>query len=322
MKRRLCRVAVLAFLLIWQPARQSTAGDAGTDPRRREPRNVILMIGDGMGLVQLSAAKIQKGELAVEGMKHAGFTFTQSLQNFVTDSSAAATALATGYLTLNGQVGLTADGTPVKTVVEYAEAEGKWTGLVVTSRLTHATPASMVSHVKSRSSEDEIAKQIARSNVEVLFGGGWDQFLPAPSKRVGAPVLAGTSVLTSARIPASSPELVPGTLPDTTLTAAPEPLLLGLDGKPYGARKDGLNLLEEMLKQGYRFIRTPAELSMVGSGPPTKVLGLFHSGPMPKASEGRTPSLSAMTHAALQILSQSPKGFFLMIEGSQIDWGG
>jgi alkaline phosphatase len=264
---------------------------------------------------------MQKGQLAVEGMKHAGFTFTHSLQSFVTDSSAAATALATGYLALNGQVGMTVDGTPVKTVLEYAEAEGKWTGLVATSRITHATPASMVSHVKSRGSEDEIAAQITKSNVEVIFGGGWDKFLPRRKSRVGLPPSPGKEVLASVAPAALSSALNAGA--GMSLAAAPaEPLLLGLDGKPYGTRSDGRDLMAEMLKQGYRLIRTPAELSMVSAGPPTKVLGLFHSGPMPKASEGRSPGLPAMTLSALRILSQSPKGFFLMVEGSQIDWGG
>jgi len=300
---------IFAILLVFPwalPAAEQPA--APTKPSG--PRNVILMIGDGMGLAQLSAAKSQKGQLALEGMRHAGFTLTHSLQNFVTDSSAAATALSTGYLTLNGQVGLTADGTPVKTVLEYAEEEGKWTGLVATSRITHATPASMVSHVKSRADEDEIAIQIARSNVEVLFAGGWDKFLPRRTQHVSLPVQPGWAMLACAQ-------------PGMSLTAAAaDPLLLGRDGKPFGTRVDGRDLIAEMLKGGYRFIRTAEELSLVSDGPPTKVLGLFHSGQMPKANEGRTPSLSAMTLSALRILSQSPKGFFLMVEGSQIDWGG
>ena len=280
-----------------------------------KPRNVILMIGDGMGLVQLSAAKIQKGQLAVERMKHCGFTFTQSLRNFVTDSSAAATALATGYLTANGQVCIATDGAKLKTVLEYAKSEGKWAGIVVTCGVTHATPACMFAHVLSRASEDEIAVQMAQSNIEVIFGGGWDKFLPARRLHVGAPSSPGDQVLVS-----TSSMRRPGD--GMMLAASPDPLHLGSDGKPFGTRRDGRDLLAEMQKQGYRVIRTPAELSMVSEGPPTKVLGLFHSGPMPKATEGRSPALSAMTLTALRILSQNPRGFFMMIEGSQIDWGG
>jgi alkaline phosphatase len=77
-----------------------------------------------------------------------------------------------------------------------------------------------------------------------------------------------------------------------------------------------------MEKRGYRFVRTAPELALVSSDPPGKLLGLFHSGPLPKVNEGRSPSLCAMALGALRILSQSPKGFFLMVEGSQIDWGG
>jgi alkaline phosphatase len=283
-------------------------------------KNLILMIGDGMGLAQITSARYLKGRLAVEDMKCMGVSYTHSIQNFVTDSSAGATALASGYLIANGEVGIHSNGRPVKLLGEYAEEAGKWTGLVVTCRVTHATPASMVTHVKSRGSEDDIALQLAQGGVEVIFGGGWDKFLPVRSQKVSEDAPRG---------PAGTAGLAPGRelfitgrdlLPSTRFLAAENPLLW--NGNPYGTRNDSRNLVEEMKKRGYRFIRSPAELSVISSGPPGRVLGLFHSGSMPKASEGRNPSLSAMTLGALEILSHAPKGFFLMVEGSQIDWGG
>jgi alkaline phosphatase len=287
---------------------------ARADPPPAAPRNVILMIGDGMGLAQIAVARYQKGRLALEDMKCAGFSYTHSLRNFVTDSSAGATALGTGYLIANGQVGVHPDGTRIKTVLEYAEERGLWTAMVVTCRVTHATPASLATHVDSRNSEDDIAVQLAESRVEVILGGGWDKFLPVRSTRIhwdrSGPDGRGGSFL------ASGKELLS---PKTALLAE-KPLLW--DAKPYGTRTDRRNLVGEMERRGYRFVRTSSELALASSGPPGKLLGLFHSGPMPKASEGRNPSLPAMSLAALKILSQSPQGFFLMIEGSQIDWGG
>jgi alkaline phosphatase len=278
------------------------------------------MIGDGMGLAQISAARFKKGRLALEDMEFTGFSYTHSLEDFVTDSSASATALASGYRILNGWVSLHPDGTPTKTVLEYGEEKGMWTGLVATSTITHATPACMAAHVQSRGSEDDIAVQFSQCDIEVILGGGWDRFLPVRSTRIGEeaplepPIFAAGSrgsaaVLASGR----------GFLERSVLTADRH---IGADGKAYGGRKDGRNLIAEMEKRGYRFVRSAAELSLASSGAPAKLIGLFSSGAMPKVSEGRSPSLPAMSLAALRILSQSPRGFFLMIEGSQIDWGG
>lgn len=286
--------------------------DAPSAPPAASPKNIILMIGDGMGLAQISVARYQKGRLALEDMKCAGFSYTHSLRNFVTDSSAGATALGGGYLIVNGQVGVHQDGSRIKSVIEYAEERGLWTGAVVTCRVTHATPASMATHVDSRNSEDDIAAQLAESRMEVILGGGWDKFLPVRSQKINWDGFGGSgrSLLVSGK----------DLLGSKSTLLAEKPLLS--DGKPYGTRTDKRNLVSEMEHRGYRFVRTSAELSLASSGPPTKLLGLFHSGPMPKAAEGRNPSLPAMSLAALRILSQSPKGFFLMIEGSQIDWGG
>jgi len=229
-------------------------------------RNVILMIGDGMGLAQISSARYKKGRLALEDMEFTGFSYTHSLEDFVTDSSASATALASGYLVLNGWVGLHPDGTPTKTVLEYAEEKGMWTGLVVTCGVTHATPASMAAHVKSRGSEEDIALQLSQLDIEVILGGGWEKFLPVRSTKLdgGSPV--EPPVFAAGR--GSAPLLVSGRdfLERSLLTADK----VGSDGKPYGVRKDKRNLIDEMEGRGYRFIRSAAQLALVSSGAPEK----------------------------------------------------
>jgi alkaline phosphatase len=181
----------------------------------------------------------------------------------------------------------------------------------------------MVAHVKSRGSEMDIALQIAESDVEVILGGGWDYFLPLRTRNIDEPFRGGRGPDTASlgggkAFLASGRDLLAGER-ETLIAENPR---LGADGKPYGRRKDKRNLVDEMEKRGYRFVRTASELYLATVSAPEKVLGLFHSGAMPKASEGRTPSLSAMSLAALRVLARSPRGFFLMIEGSQVDWGG
>src|SRR5688572_8604215 len=335
-----------AVLILLALAGTAPAGDAGDPAAVRgaaaersgvKPRNIILMIGDGMGLAHISAARFHKGRLALEDMEHVGFSYTSSLENFVTDSSASATALASGYLILNGWVSLHPDGTPTKTVLEYAEEKGMWTGLVVSCRVTHATPACMIAHVKSRGEEHKIAEQIAAADVECILGGGWDMFLPTRTLKIhggewwegeeegedGSGSGYGNDPTTAFLPGKGHTFLMSGSdLMRRRTIPIIEKQLVGADGKTYGTRKDKKNLIEGMEKRGYRFMRSASELMVASSGPPQKLLGLFNSGAMPKASEGRSPSLSAMSLAALKLLSQSPRGFFLMIEGSQIDWGG
>jgi len=115
-----------------------------------KPKNIILFIGDGMGIAQLTAGKVVKGALNLEQFKHLGLLMTHSQDALITDSAAAATAMATGYKTKNGFISLSADGTSLKTVIEYAKARGKATGIVVSSSVTHATPAAFAAHINNR----------------------------------------------------------------------------------------------------------------------------------------------------------------------------
>ena len=140
------------------------------------PRNVILMIADGFGPASATLGAAAKGApLALDGIL-TGLVETAATDSRVTDSAAGATAYACGIKTYNGAIAVDTLGRPCRTVLEAAEAAGLATGLVATSRVTHATPASFASHVASRSEEAEIARQLAASGVEVLFGGGRGYF--------------------------------------------------------------------------------------------------------------------------------------------------
>jgi alkaline phosphatase len=142
------------------------------------PKNIILMIGDGMGAAHLTGGKIAKGSLSIERMPVGGMVATFAKDKLITDSAAGATAFATGEKTNYGMISVTPEGKPMKTLFEHAEEKGKSTGLAVTCSVTHATPAGFVAHVSSRSSEADIAEYVAGAELEVLFGGGLAYFMP------------------------------------------------------------------------------------------------------------------------------------------------
>ncbi len=145
------------------------------------PRNIILMIGDGMGLAHIAAARLSSGPgstLAMDSMPVSGFVTTYSANAIITDSAAAATAYATGTKTNNGMVATAPSGQTLRTIVEAARDFGKSTGIVTTTAVVDATPACFASHAKARSEGSAIAEQLASSGVNVLFGGGRGQFIP------------------------------------------------------------------------------------------------------------------------------------------------
>ncbi len=144
-------------------------------------RNIILLIGDGMGPHHVTAARYLSvgaaGSLSMDGLGVAGFAHTHSSSSLIADS-AAATALASGVKTYNGAIGVDAGGVSVETILEQAQALGKATGLVTTVQLAHATPAAFAAHVTSRSMMTEIAQQMLERGVDVMLGGGEDQWVP------------------------------------------------------------------------------------------------------------------------------------------------
>ncbi|WP_256975633.1 alkaline phosphatase [Paenibacillus sp. MY03] len=257
------KVMIAASLLFGSLAGVAHAADKGST------KNVILMIPDGMGISYLTATRIYKGEELSFERYAKGLMKTYSNDTNITDSAAAGTAMATGYKTNNGVIAVTPDGKRPESILDAARDKGKSTGLVATSRITHATPAVFTAHDPSRGNEVALATEYI-NNVDVILGGGRDMFLPQAE----------------------------------------------------GGQQPERNLVAEAEAAGYDYITNRSELDDVTSD---KVLGLFAMSDMKydiDRDKINVPSLSEMTELAVETLSQDQDGFFLMVEGSQIDWAG
>ncbi len=250
-----------------------------TKPSSSETNNsIILFIGDGMGPEQRKAAQWLSsglnGTLNMDKLDYVGASKTASTDNAITDSAAAGTAISTGVKTNNGVIAMDASLNTLQTILEAAQANGMSTGLITTTQLSHATPATFASHVESREMMTEIASQMLSRSINVLFGGG-ESYL----------------------------------IPDTETGNYPAA------GKRVGAR----NLINEAVSSGYTYVYDRDSFLALNTENENKVLGVF-------ADEGMTrpfsPTLAGMTQTAINILEKNPKGFFLMVEGGQIDWAG
>ena len=228
--------------------------------RKKTPKNIILMIGDGMGLAHVySAMTANGGHLFLENFKNIGFSKTYSSDNYITDSAAGGTALSSGIKTYNGAIGVDPDKKPVTNIREMAEKKGLKTGLVSTSAITHATPASFIAHVSSRGSYEDIALAFMTTNIDVFIGGG---------------------------------------------------------RKNFEERKDGRNLSKELKEKGYQVLNNIEDIQKTKSGKLAGFTAQEHDVPMPERGEILVPA----TQTAINLLSQGKKGFFLMVEGSEIDF--
>ncbi len=175
MKNRVIFFAVIILSIYLFSHPDLNAAD-GNFPRR--PLNIILFIGDGMGVAQVSAAiAVSDNTLVVERFKYAGLCKTSSSSNYVTDSAAAATAVACGVKTKNGMLGMSPDSVSVISIMELAKRNGLSTGVVSTSAVTHATPAGFVAHNAGRGNYEEIALDFLKGTVDVFIGGGSNHFL-------------------------------------------------------------------------------------------------------------------------------------------------
>jgi alkaline phosphatase len=229
------------------------------------------MIGDGMGVAQVTAGRTFKGRLALERFRTAGLVLTQPRgKTYITDSAAGATALSTGVSTINGAVAVGPDSSSAVTVLEQAARRGRKTGIVVVCNITDATPACFVAHVPDRAMRAEIARQISVSETDLYFGSGWNWFVPRDRG---------------------------------------------------GKREDGTDLLALMRQRGFACVTSDTAFWLLDLKKQRRVLGLFaedNDGP----AQERKPSLAARTKSALEFLAGPGTGFFLMVEGSQIDWAG
>ena len=265
-------------------------------------KNVILFIGDGFGMNQLTLGMayasevrgdaLRMSELAEAGV--AGYAIPFSYARITTDSAAAATQMATGRRALTETLSVDPEtAEPLPTLLEAAEERGLATGLVANMRLTHATPAAFKVHARSRYvPEPELADQLLdEPAVEVLLGGGGRAMVPQDA-RVGA--------------------TVPG-LPE------------GTDG--VSNREDDRNLIAEAEGRGYRVVGDRAGLAAARGA--ERLLGIFAASHLPyvldRSWEGlddSVPSLAELTDAAIASLAGNETGFFLVVEGGLIDYAG
>ncbi len=233
------------------------------DFKAKQPLNIILLIGDGMGLSQISSSFYFNDKLPnFARFKTIGLSNVIAANSKITDSAAGATSFACGIKTFNGAIGVNMSKKPVENIVELLSKENYQTGLIATSSITHATPASFYAHVVSRDCEEEIAAQMATSSIDFFASGGL---------------------------------------------------------KFFQNRKDGKNMLDLLEDNGFA-IHTDVIDQKIDRG--KRHAFLLGQEEMPKMIEGRGNFLEKSTQKALSYFEDNSTPFFLMVEGSQIDWAG
>jgi alkaline phosphatase len=143
-----------------------------------KPKNIIILIGDGMGINYVGASVLQDSTSPFKEFTTIGLSITCSADKLITDSAAGATAIATGYLTNNKYVSIDTLGNSLYTIFEHAKKLGLSTGIVVTSSVSHATPGAFVGHTNDRNDQVLIASQMVDHNIDIVIGGGLKYFLP------------------------------------------------------------------------------------------------------------------------------------------------
>lgn len=308
-KLLLCTTITLALTACGGGSKSSVTIDPSPVPTTT-PKNIIFFLGDGMGITTLTAARIygvgEEGSLTIDTFPETAFVKTFSNDAQVTDSAPSMAAYMTGvkmnnevvsmspetkafdekgasYLKGTDSICPSTNGKPVTTLLEIAKSKGIATGVVTTTRVTHATPAATYSHICHRDAENTIAAQLVPAatdkgyndklldGVDVVLGGGRQFF---QSTTVG------------------------------------------------GKRTDGRDLIAEMKAKGYTYVSNQTDLNAFTPTATSKLLGLFNSSHMNydlvRNGTGE-PSLSEMAVKAVKTLQKNPNGMFLMVEGGRID---
>ena len=184
-----------------------------------QPKNVIFFIGDGMGPEQVKAANYYNGgSLSFESFPNTGFLTTYAANESVTDSAAAATAMATGVKVNNGVISIATpgDGSELETLLEYYQDRGKATGLVTTTYMTHATPAAFGAHESSRTNYAQIANDyLTETRPNILFGGGANGMTSAAATTAGYTVVSSLTAMNGVVDNGTSVPMVSGQFGDT-----------------------------------------------------------------------------------------------------------
>lgn len=293
-------IAVIVLAVVYQhnstKSHDRSSGPWGPGGKPTGKRNLIFMVSDGMGPTSLSVTRsfrqftedLPVDDVLVLDQHHIGSSRTRSSSNLVTDSAAGATAFSCGFKSYNGAISVLPDHSPCGTVLEAAALAGYKTGLVVTTRLTDATPACFASHANMRGYEDSIAEQEVGEHplgrvVDLMFGGGRCHFLPNSTE---------------------------GSCRDDERDIVEV------------ASKNGFNYLQE--RAGFDALNggSDAKLPLLGLLAEKDIPFEIDR----RSQNDVYPSLEEMARTALTALSQatrdSEQGFFLMIEGSRIDHAG
>jgi alkaline phosphatase len=260
---------ILKIVLILSAACFLGAMTFGVSPKTaKRPKNIIFIVGDGMGLGQITASMYaQRNKTVFDRFPVTGLMTTHSSNHLITDSGAGATAFSCGCKTFNGAIGVNAKKKPCPTLLETADSLGMSTGIVVTCSITHATPASFYAHVSERSNMEDIAVWLVQNRIDFLIGGGGKYF----NKRT----------------------------------------------------KDKRNLVQEMEKTGYQISTNRYDSVPKIPAADRPFFWITSNEEPPSALKGRT-FLPEMTQEGIPFIQKrdNNRGFFMVVEGSQIDWAG
>lgn len=258
------------FLLFLVGCKSNTTISYDLDEKGKEfqdyPTNIILLIGDGMGLTQISAAMYSNNNrLALAKFPVIGFHKSHAANELITDSAAGGTAIACGIKTNNGNIGTDENGLPTLSILEELDSMKFSTGMIVTSTIVHATPAAFAAHRARREMYEEIALDYLDANVDLLIGGGRQYF--------------------------------------------------------QNREMDDRDLVNEFENKGYVVMDQLYTTMNKIKWPLDKNLLYFTADKQPLTVSGGRNYLSFAVRQGVQYLEQkSNKGFFLLVEGSQIDW--